>query len=64
MVQETDSDIRVPQPELLEAVTSIFIATGMSEMDADILADSLVLAELEGVHSLRSVSGICVTASR
>lgn len=51
MVQETDSDIRVPQPELLEVVTAIFAATGMSDAEAGVLADSLVLADLEGVHS-------------
>lgn len=51
MVQETDNDIRVSQPELLDAVTAIFAATGMSGADAALLADSLVLADLEGVHS-------------
>ncbi len=51
MVQETDADIRVPQPEILELVTAIFSAAGMSDGDAALLADSLVLADLEGVHS-------------
>ena len=51
MVQETENDIRVPQPELLALTTSIFTAAGMSDDDAALLADSLVLADLEGVHS-------------
>ncbi len=51
MVQETESDVRVEQPELLELVTAVFAATGMSDADAALLADSLVLADLEGVHS-------------
>lgn len=51
MVQETENDIRVSQPELLELVTAVFAATGMSDEHAALLADSLVLADLEGVHS-------------
>lgn len=51
MVQETENDIRVSQPELLELVTAVFAATGMKDEHAALLADSLVLADLEGVHS-------------
>ncbi len=51
MVQETENDIRVAQSELLEVVTAIFAAAGMPDEDAALLADSLVLADLEGVHS-------------
>ena len=51
MVQETEADIRVPQPELLALTTAVFAAAGMREADAGTLADSLVLADLEGVHS-------------
>lgn len=51
MVQETEHDIRVPHTELLDLVTKIFAATGMSGHDAFLLADSLVVADLEGVHS-------------
>ncbi len=51
MVQETENDIRVGQPELLELVTMVFAAAGMSDEHSALLADSLVLADLEGVHS-------------
>jgi LDH2 family malate/lactate/ureidoglycolate dehydrogenase len=51
VVQETEADIRAPQPDLLALVTDVFAACGMSGDDASLLADSLVLADLEGVHS-------------
>ncbi len=36
---------------LLLLVTEIFVATGMSRVDAELLADSLVTADLSGTHS-------------
>lgn len=51
MVQETENDIRVPSTELLKFTTAVFTAAGMNGDDATLLADSLVLADLEGIHS-------------
>jgi len=45
------SDTFVGPRELLDRVTSIFERAGMSDADAHIVADSLVVADLRGVHS-------------
>jgi len=47
MTQET----RVPANELLDLITRVFARCGMSPIDASLLADSLVQADLGGVHS-------------
>ena len=47
----TDSERRI-EPDLLNRqVASIFAGCGMSETDASLLADSLVQADLRGIHS-------------
>ena len=43
--------VPVPAQQLLETVTAIFAACRMSEADAALLADTLVDADLGGVHS-------------
>ncbi|MBM3755839.1 MAG: Ldh family oxidoreductase [Acidobacteria bacterium] len=45
------SDTFVGPRELLDRVTSIFERAGLSGADAEIVADSLVIADLRGVHS-------------
>lgn len=47
----TEREQRVPQPRLHALVTTIFAACGMRPADAELLADTLVTADLEGVHS-------------
>ena len=42
---------RVEADTLMEQVTAIFAACGMSDTDAAVLADSLVQADLRGIHS-------------
>lgn len=51
MVQETEADVRVPHTELLSLVTAVFSAAGMEGDDAALLANTLVEADLEGIHS-------------
>lgn len=51
MVQETEQDVRVPHDELLRLVTDVFRRCGMGDADAGLLSDTLVTADLEGVHS-------------
>ena len=48
---ETEAERRVDAGELLAFVTSVFRRCGMGDEDADVLADSLVAADLRGVHS-------------
>ena len=42
---------RIEASRLLRQVTAIFAACGMSDDDATVLADSLVQADLRGIHS-------------
>ena len=42
---------RIPVAVLLDQVTRIFAACGMREADAGLLADTLVKADLRGIHS-------------
>ena len=42
---------RVEASELLRLTTAVFAASGMGSADAELLADSLVDADLSGVHS-------------
>ena len=51
MAEEWDEGIRVDAAELLELVAAVFARCGMEEGDARLLADSLVAADLGGVHS-------------
>lgn len=44
-------ETRVPADELSALVTAIFTRCGMNDADAALLADSLVVADLTGVHS-------------
>src|SRR5258707_7327180 len=48
---EREQEMRVPEDELTTVVTRIFAECGMSDTDAALLADSLVAADLTGVHS-------------
>ena len=48
-IQTTDR--RVPPGELLDLVTRVFAACGMRDADAALLADTLVTADLTGIHS-------------
>ena len=50
-MSEFDGEIRVDAEELLELVISVFERCGMSNVDAALLADSLVDADLCGTHS-------------
>ena len=47
----SESEQRVAYAELESAVTTIFQACGMSESDARLLAVTLAMADLRGVHS-------------
>ncbi len=47
----TDAEQHVPAEALLTAGREIFQACGMREEDASLLAESLVVADLRGVHS-------------
>jgi LDH2 family malate/lactate/ureidoglycolate dehydrogenase len=47
----TENERRIPLRDLHQVVTSIFVRCGMSEADAGLLADSLVVADVQGVHS-------------
>ena len=51
MAEEWDEGVRVDAAELLELVAAVFARCGMEEGDARRLADSLVSADLGGVHS-------------
>jgi LDH2 family malate/lactate/ureidoglycolate dehydrogenase len=51
MYQETESDRRIDAGALRALVTTIFQACGMRDEDAALLSDSLVEADLRGVHS-------------
>ncbi len=44
-------DAEVPPTELLALVTDVFLRCGMSAADASLLADTLVDADLSGIHS-------------
>ena len=50
-MSEFDGEIRVDAEELLELVIAVFERCGMSNVDAALLADSLVDADLCGTHS-------------
>ncbi len=43
--------VRVPRDELFNVVKSIFVALGVPESDAEIVAENLVMADLRGVES-------------
>jgi LDH2 family malate/lactate/ureidoglycolate dehydrogenase len=45
------TDIVVPYGQLLDRVETIFARCGMAQEDARLLAESLVIADLRGVHS-------------
>ena len=47
----SDTDRRVSAADLQKAVTTIFVACGMSEADAGLLSQTLVHDDLRGVHS-------------
>ncbi len=47
----TENELRVPQQVLRNAVVAIFHQCGMSPQDADVVAGSLVEADLRGIHS-------------
>lgn len=51
MYQETESDRRIDAGALRALVSAIFQACGMRDDDAALLGDSLVEADLRGVHS-------------
>jgi LDH2 family malate/lactate/ureidoglycolate dehydrogenase len=51
MYQETESDRRINADALRSFVTDIFRRCGMSDADAALLADSLIEADLRGIHS-------------
>lgn len=51
MASATEHDLRADPPELLALVTQVFSRCGMQVDDAHLLADSLVAADLRGVHS-------------
>ena len=51
MTTQLENEQRVNANELLAMVTAIFERCGMSERDAGLLSDSLVDADLKGVHS-------------
>jgi LDH2 family malate/lactate/ureidoglycolate dehydrogenase len=48
---KSDNDRRVPRANLKQVVTEIFVRCLMSEDDADLLAETLVNADLRGIHS-------------
>ncbi len=48
---EMEEETRAPAEELTALVTAIFARCGMDDADAALLADSLVAADLTGVHS-------------
>jgi LDH2 family malate/lactate/ureidoglycolate dehydrogenase len=48
---DADTDRRVKADELSACVTAIFEAVGMAQDDAALLTDSLVRADLRGIHS-------------
>jgi len=47
----SDTDLRVPAARLIRVVRAVFVRCGMSDKDAALLAESLVRADLRGVHS-------------
>ena len=47
----TEGERRIADGLLTEQTAAIFVACGMSEHDAALLADSLVQADLQGIHS-------------
>jgi len=51
MAEAWDEGTRVDAGELLELVSAVFRRCGMNETDAHLLADSLVFADLGGIHS-------------
>ena len=46
-----DSEQRIRADELKSFVADLFVRCGMATKDADVVADSLVVADLSGVHS-------------
>jgi LDH2 family malate/lactate/ureidoglycolate dehydrogenase len=48
---KSNTDRRVPHPKLKKVVAEIFVRCSMSERDADLLAETLVHADLRGIHS-------------
>jgi LDH2 family malate/lactate/ureidoglycolate dehydrogenase len=51
MAEAWDEGTRVDAGHLLELVSAVFRRCGMNETDAHLLADSLVFADLGGIHS-------------
>ncbi len=51
MSETLESGRRVPVEELLSLVADLFVCCGMNSDDAALLADSLVYADLSGIHS-------------
>src|SRR5690242_3337751 len=51
MYPADETERRIPAPELRTFVVAVFRRCGMEEEDAALLADSLVTADLRGVHS-------------
>jgi LDH2 family malate/lactate/ureidoglycolate dehydrogenase len=51
MYQETESDKRIDATTLRRLVNDILLRCGMGDPDAALLADSLVEADLRGIHS-------------
>lgn len=51
MAESVDSGRRVAAEELLALVTAVFLSCGMKSDDAALLADTLVHADLSGIHS-------------
>jgi len=62
MTAELNIEQRVRADELLRFVVDAFRGCGMGDEDATLLADSLVVADLRGVHS--QVSSVCRSTSR
>jgi LDH2 family malate/lactate/ureidoglycolate dehydrogenase len=48
---KSDTDRRIPRSNLKQVVTEIFVRCLMSKDDADLLAETLVHADLRGIHS-------------
>lgn len=51
MYQETESDKRIEADALRRLITDVFLRCSMSDADAALLTDSLVEADLRGIHS-------------
>lgn len=51
MAEAWNEGTRVPAADLRQLVAAVFSRCGMSAPDADLLADTLVFADLSGIHS-------------